>query len=1549
MLWLSKWWSSLVGKSKAVTVGYKYYAGEHLVLCHGPIDKITKVEVDERVAWTGAATGGSITISAENLFGGESREGGISGTVDIEMGEPTQGQNDYLVARLGSEVPGYRGVVSAVLRQCYLGNNPYLKPWAFWGQRIHKAQDGDTQWYDAKAEIGSILLASISENWDYQFATNALPAPSSVPSGGWTSGGVAPFGVAPSFTPPFPIQTNWPKDTAIWIRNTVSCPGGLDIQITGQVENAAWVFWDGVLVGSVNPDNTDTPVVLTIDFTIPAGSAPSGNHELAIFCLDDFTVYGSGDNTYIYAEASVAEEHADMNPAHIIRECLTNQDWGMGYQDADIDEDSFRVAADKLFAERLGISLLWDRQIVLEAFVGEIVKHIDASLYVSRTTGKFVLKLVRGDYDADTLLELDESNIVKVANPNTPTFGELTNSVTVNYWDATTGKDASLSLQDPALVQMQGAVIGTTLQYPGFTNVRNAGIVAQRDLRSLSFPLFSCTLYVNRDAKDLNVGDVFKLSWAKWQIAGMVMRVTGLAFGDGKSNQVRVTCVQDIFTTPTVIIQGSDGGEWVDPDQEPTPATNRIAFEVPYYELTQILGQADIDASLGTNADLGYVMAAAAQPSSGYNARLWTNSGAGYEEVGALDFAPSCTLVSDIVQMDTVIDVENISNFDLITVGSFCQIGSGNEDMELCRVDAVDEVGGTVTLGRGALDTTPKLHAAGTRIYFWDLYSGYDPTEYVASDEVDVKITPASGSGVVELIDAPEDTVTLDSRAIRPYPPGKLQFDTEDYPALVPSDSTDVTWAHRDRTQETGGTIYDHTFGNIGPEVGTEYEIDVRDDGDPTIRQSYTGIAGTSQTVDLSALLTEMADVEVWSVRDGYRSLQPARHVFEFTTDTLFLVFPLTYDETSQDETGATTPTWTRQGDGPHVTPDGFEGDGNKARYKTTSVPAWMATAVKRTIVHGSIKFYPYDPMSGSNGDTIIHIGADAAGAVPNPKLRLSIQRDTTLDWGERAYLALQTYDSALRTIPLARPWWKYQREFPVLVGTGGFRQRPQGLMFRDASNLLVSAHREDLETLVYNIDLTTMDVTGSFSFGTSTYRHNASIAKNAAGDVWFADYETDKILKVDVPASLTAGTASITTVWDTSVLAGVSGLAFITVSGTEYVLIGEYGTSGTKYLYVYAASGMSGTATVAGRFKRFVLGTYVQGIAVKNNHLYVTRSISGGVVDRYDNIDTIISGTADGATLTRTSRRPHLCDATEDLDFHPSTGDCWSMGEGWEAVDDFDGFCGIWSSPLDGSLQENHVTAYYDGNGKVGAYLNNRFHSEKSYTPTPAVDCISIGGPPQATGDFGGSFFNGFLRNVRFQNKPFEGTEYADTVGGTTYEPNTLTTYTVTLTNPGAESGTTGWTNETGSIGTRSATPAPKSGSNYFTGGAVAQAIARQRFSIATVTGLSTTDIDTAAAAGGLWAKVRWWQTSFDTNDPAGAGIRTLDGVPTQIAISYSTIDWTAYSDSGVTATWYPLAHSKAIESGARNVDVIQRHDRTSGTNSDGYQDDFSFVIYKQ
>lgn len=706
------------GSSKAVTVGYKYYLGLHMILCHGPVDKVTRIEVDGKTAWSGNATGGAITVSAENLFGGESREGGVSGRVDIEMGGPAQGRNAYLQGRLGSDIPAYRGVLGAVLNQVYTGLNPYLKRWAFWASRIHVRQDGIAQWYDAKAEI-----------------------------------------------------------------------------------------------------------------------------------------------------------NGDMNPAHIIRECLTDPEWGMGYPEADMDEASFTAAADQMYDEGMGMSLLWDRSVTLEEFIQVVLKHIDGSLYVDRSTGKFVLKLARGGYDINSLLVLDESSVDRITDFKRNTIGELINSVTVVYWDANTGKNGSVTVQDIALAAQQQATIGTTKQFPGFTNGTIATQVAARSLKALSVPLASGTIYANRKAASLNVGDVFVLTWPRYGISQLVMRVANIEMGTLGSNVVKIQAVEDVFALSSAIYAPPPPSGWSDPNNPPAPCPYHCVIEAPFWELVQRMGETDARALPAT---AGFVVATGVRPSSDAgNAKLYTDVTGVWEEAGTVDFCPTALLTAAVSSNATTFPIGTGVDLDVVRVRTYALI-----DSELVRIDAISDT--SLTVGRGVLDTVAKPHALGARLFFADAFFESDTVEYATGEVADIRLLPSTGLGTLDLASAPTQSVSIVARQYKPYPPGQFRINSQAYPDAVRGDQNiTVGWTHRDRLQQTA-TLVDETAGSIGPEAGTTYTCRLLTAGG-SVLVTHSGLTGIGDTFTLAEMGANYGRlrIQLWSVRDGVQSLQ--MHDWEFT------------------------------------------------------------------------------------------------------------------------------------------------------------------------------------------------------------------------------------------------------------------------------------------------------------------------------------------------------------------------------------------------------------------------------------------------------------------------------------------------------------------------------------------------------------------------------------------------------------------------------------------------------------------------------------------
>lgn len=106
------------------TVGYRYYMGVQLGICHGQDVILKEVKFGDQVAWSGESAGGAIKIDKPSLFGGdEDGTGGVSGTLRFYGGSLVQIANSYLVGLLGADVVSpIRGVAYAVLEGMYIGN-----------------------------------------------------------------------------------------------------------------------------------------------------------------------------------------------------------------------------------------------------------------------------------------------------------------------------------------------------------------------------------------------------------------------------------------------------------------------------------------------------------------------------------------------------------------------------------------------------------------------------------------------------------------------------------------------------------------------------------------------------------------------------------------------------------------------------------------------------------------------------------------------------------------------------------------------------------------------------------------------------------------------------------------------------------------------------------------------------------------------------------------------------------------------------------------------------------------------------------------------------------------------------------------------------------------------------------------------------------------------------------------------------------------------------------------------------------------------------------
>ena len=294
----------------------------------------------------------------------------------------------------------------------------------------------------------------------------------------------------------------------------------------------------------------------------------------------------------------------------------------------------------------------------------------------------------------------------------------------------------------------------------------------------------TATIYANREAAGLNIGSVFKWNWVEQDEDGngittsYIMRVTEIAFGDGVDNTVRIQCAQDVFALPDIVYIEAEPTQWTDPSVAPLAASPRLVAEMPYYEIIRQLGETNTAIKLSGLPELGYLWVAAGRAATEINAELQIDSGAGYVEGGTLDFCPYAKLDGAIGPLDTTITLKDGVDLDEFAGESLAQI-----DDEIIVIESIAD--GEALIRRGCLDTVPTVHADDAAILIWDGYAASDDVEYVITDELDVKILTITGQGPLAIADAPVDSVIMNQRAVRPYPPANVKINDSYYPFSI--------------------------------------------------------------------------------------------------------------------------------------------------------------------------------------------------------------------------------------------------------------------------------------------------------------------------------------------------------------------------------------------------------------------------------------------------------------------------------------------------------------------------------------------------------------------------------------------------------------------------------------------------------------------------------------------------------------------------------------------------------------------------------------------
>ncbi|AOH36885.1 hypothetical protein BGP89_11400 [Luteimonas sp. JM171] len=583
----------------------------------------------------------------------------------------------------------------------------------------------------------------------------------------------------------------------------------------------------------------------------------------------------STESGWYQSRAAVGPD-GDMNAAHIIYETLTSRTWArLGYSPSEIDDASFRAAADTLHAEGFGLSIEFGNdQMTARQFIAEICRHVDGNVFEDPATGLWTFTLNRDDYDPDDIPLIDDSNsAVRSCSVRVP---EVT-TVVVAYEDRDLRRERYTAPDtDLAAVQLLGGEVAVVDRYPGIATAELATRVCARERAQQTRQLIECEIDAfGPAADDLIPGRVFR--WRPSKLGyDVVMRVLRADLGNIDQRGRRIRALQALPEGEASTYAPPPPSGWVDPIQAPVPSPQRLVMESPYQVL--LADQLGPEAAGELDDDMGVCLVAAAAPGGGVSQHeVWTRvgaSGAFAQAVPFGQFAGFAELGAGVGPATTLLPIVGAIGRDKFIPGRLAAVVDGGR-IELVLVEIV--TASAITVKRGMVDTTPAPIAAGAK-----LFSLADTTTYIddaraAGQTVQVRVLTESPKGKLPLSGAPTDSLTFASRQVRPYPPGRLRINGQAYPGVLAGASITAQVAHRDRLAQ-GANLVDQDAASIGPEPGTTLTFRWYLGG--ALVRTEAGVTGTSDTFTPAGSGTVRVEVE--AVRDGHASWQALAHQFSF-------------------------------------------------------------------------------------------------------------------------------------------------------------------------------------------------------------------------------------------------------------------------------------------------------------------------------------------------------------------------------------------------------------------------------------------------------------------------------------------------------------------------------------------------------------------------------------------------------------------------------------------------------------------------------------------
>lgn len=522
------------------------------------------------------------------------------------------------------------------------------------------------------------------------------------------------------------------------------------------------------------------------------------------------------------------------NPAEVIFEVLTGRQIFLPGQrtapyvpDSAFDIPDWIAVAEVLFNEGMGISFQWQQDTLIDDIISDIEEHIEGRVVEDPVTGLIKLKLMRDDYDIETVPSFDEDSIVDFPRFTSNTENTLTAEVILTYTKPDElFKQVPIPIQNSGNYYAQDNISSMNLDLTMFTDPAVAQKRAWTTLAAVSNPIRAGEIVVDRSGWGVKKGDVVKINYAEYKMLDVAARVTKVEFGDLTKRHIVIGFSEDVFSLGDNIFPDPQDSDWEDPNSEPAAVTDLNFFEIPKKWLdTASPNQVALIPITPSGSIYKYDLHYSVDGGVEYN--LLDNEQP-FSETGLLTIALSAD--TEYTQPDGL-TMTLPSNYVLTTNTSVPDNTFNNIiiiNQEILGFDFLNDNGdGTFTtneLYRGLFDTIPASHSVSDRVTPADEINFI---ELAFADDQDLffKLVTYSWRGVLDIANATAENYTVVNREQLPYPPADLQINgLRTIPPIFSGDTT-ISWKERDRND---AAFYRQDAADDGIESGVVTVIEIR-------------------------------------------------------------------------------------------------------------------------------------------------------------------------------------------------------------------------------------------------------------------------------------------------------------------------------------------------------------------------------------------------------------------------------------------------------------------------------------------------------------------------------------------------------------------------------------------------------------------------------------------------------------------------------------------------------------------------------------------------